>query len=87
MGPQTTNGHHSLAGKSTGPPGVKMGPAANPGPSGASGSAGSDATRSLQAWGAAVAHLHAAGLPAAVPPFPAAWLARYGVRADWTAAA
>ena len=41
----------------------------------------------LAAWGAAVAHLHAAGLPAAVPAFPAAWLARRGVRADWVAAA
>jgi hypothetical protein len=41
----------------------------------------------LAAWGAAVAHLHQAGLPAAVPPFPAAWLARRGVKADWVAAA
>ncbi len=42
---------------------------------------------SLQAWGAAVANLHSAGLPAAVPPFPAAWLARRGIRADWVSAA
>jgi len=32
MGPQSTNSHHSLTGESAGPPGVKMGPAANPGP-------------------------------------------------------
>jgi hypothetical protein len=53
--------------------------------------AGGDGTatarRDLLAWGAAVAHLHALGLPAAVPEFPAAWLARRGVRADWTVAA
>jgi hypothetical protein len=41
----------------------------------------------LAAWGAAVEHLHAAGLPAAVPEFPAAWLRRRGVAADWVAAA
>lgn len=41
----------------------------------------------LAAWGAAVIHLHSAGLPAAVPQFPAAWLARRGINADWTAAA
>jgi len=46
-----------------------------------------DAAGELAAWGAAVVHLHAAGLPAACPPFPAAWLARRGIRADWTAAA
>jgi hypothetical protein len=46
-----------------------------------------NAARELDAWGAAVIHLHRAGLPAAVPPFPAAWLARHGIRADWTAAA
>jgi len=46
-----------------------------------------DAAAELAAWGAAVAHLHAAGLPAAVPPFPAAWLARCGIRADWASAA
>ena len=40
----------------------------------------------LAAWGAAVQHLHAAGLPAAVPAFPAAWLRRHGVAADWVAA-
>lgn len=43
-----------------------------------------DAAGDLRAWLAAVEHLHAAGLPAAVPPFPAAWLRRRGVRADWT---
>jgi hypothetical protein len=41
----------------------------------------------LAAWGAAVEHLHAAGLPAAVPELAAAWLRRRGVRADWTVAA
>jgi hypothetical protein len=46
-----------------------------------------DAAGELAAWGAAVEQLHAAGLPAAVPPFPAAWLRRRGVRPDWTAAA
>ena len=46
----------------------------------------SDAARELAAWGAAVAHLHVAGLPAAVPAFPAAWLAHRGVRPDWVAA-
>jgi hypothetical protein len=45
------------------------------------------AARELAAWGAAVVHLHAAGLPAAVPEFPAAWLGRRGVRADWVSAA
>ena len=45
------------------------------------------ARRELEAWGAAVLHLHALGLPAAVPEFPAAWLARRGVRADWAVAA
>jgi hypothetical protein len=43
--------------------------------------------RELAAWAAAVEHLHAAGLPAAVPEFAAAWLRRRGVRADWKAAA
>jgi hypothetical protein len=46
-----------------------------------------DAAGELAAWGAAEEHLHAAGLPAAVPPFPAAWLRRRGVRPDWVAAA
>jgi hypothetical protein len=46
-----------------------------------------DAAAELAAWGAAVVHLHAAGLPAAVPAFPAAWLRRRGVRADWVTAA
>jgi Bifunctional DNA primase/polymerase, N-terminal len=41
----------------------------------------------LAAWGAAVEHLHAAGLPAAAPAFPAAWLRRRGIRADWVSAA
>ena len=40
----------------------------------------------LDAWAAAVIHLHAAGLPAAVPEFPAAWLRRRGIYPDWTAA-
>jgi hypothetical protein len=48
---------------------------------------GTDAAGELRAWGAAVVHLHSLGLPAAVPPFPAAWLRRRGVKADWTAAA
>ncbi len=41
----------------------------------------------LRAWGAAVTHLHAAGLPAAVPEFAGLWLARRRVRADWVTAA
>jgi hypothetical protein len=44
------------------------------------------AGRELVAWAAAVEHLHALGLPAAVPEFPAAWLARRGIHADWIAA-
>lgn len=28
-------------------------------------------------------HLHAARLPAAVPPFAYRWLRRRGIRADW----
>jgi hypothetical protein len=43
--------------------------------------------RELPAWGRAVEHLQAAGLPAAVPELAAAWLARRGIRADWTVAA
>lgn len=43
--------------------------------------------RELAAWGDAVEHLHAAGLPAAVPEFAAAWLRRRGIRADWETAA
>ena len=39
----------------------------------------------LTAWAAAVAHLHALGLPAAVPEFPFAWLRRRGVHPDWVA--
>jgi hypothetical protein len=46
-----------------------------------------DPRSDLLAWGAAVAHLHGLGLPAPVPEFPAAWLRRQGVRADWTVAA
>jgi len=46
-----------------------------------------DPAGELEAWAAAALHLHALGLPAAVPEFPAAWLARRGVRADWTVAA
>ncbi len=44
-------------------------------------------SRELAAWKLAVEHLHAAGLPAAVPQFPAAWLRRRGVRPDWETAA
>ncbi len=43
--------------------------------------------RELTAWALAVEHLHECGLPAAVPPFPAAWLRRRGIRPDWEAAA
>lgn len=39
--------------------------------------------RELAAWIAAIEHLHARGLPAAVP----AWLGRRGVLADWYYAA
>ena len=46
-----------------------------------------DPAADLDAWQAAVIHLHAAGLPAAVPEFPAAWLRRRGICADWTVAA
>ena len=49
--------------------------------------AGADVAGELAAWAAAVVHLHAAGLPAAVPAFPAAWLRRRGIRPDRTAAA
>ena len=42
--------------------------------------------RQLAAWASAVEHLHALGLPAPVPEFAAAWLARQGIRADWTRA-
>ena len=42
--------------------------------------------RQLEAWAAAVEHLHSRGLPAAVPEFPAAWLRRRGIRPDWTIA-
>lgn len=42
--------------------------------------------RELAAWSLAVDHLHACGLPAAVPLFAAAWLRRRGVRPDWVTA-
>lgn len=45
------------------------------------------AAHDLAAWAAAVAHLHRLGLPAAAPPFPAAWLRRRGVVVDWVSAA
>lgn len=41
----------------------------------------------LEAWVAAVRHLHDAGLPAAVPTDVAAWLRRRGARPDWETAA
>lgn len=47
----------------------------------------SDPARELRAWLAAVEHLHRRGLPAAVPEFTGAWLARRGTRADWTTVA
>jgi hypothetical protein len=46
-----------------------------------------DAEAKLRAWGSAVIHLHSLGLPAAVPEFPAAWLRRRDIRADWVTAA
>jgi hypothetical protein len=46
-----------------------------------------DAAAELRSWGNAVIHLHSLGLPAAVPEFPAAWLRRRGIRADWVTAA
>lgn len=46
-----------------------------------------DPARQLLAWREAVEHLHALGLPAAVPEFPAAWLCRQGIRPDWETAA
>lgn len=42
--------------------------------------------RQLLAWQRAVEHLHAAGLPAAVPELAAASLRRSGERPDWMAA-
>lgn len=43
-----------------------------------------DAARELEAWATTVEHLHGLGLPAAVPPFAAAWLRRHrSIRADW----
>jgi hypothetical protein len=79
------------------PPGKRNGPDTTPGRSrkhstladeaAAIIARGSDGAGELRAWGAAVAHLHAAGLPAAVPSFPAAWLARRGVHPDWVTAA
>jgi hypothetical protein len=49
--------------------------------------AASDPARELRAWLAAVEHLHSRGLPAAVPEFAGAWLAKQGTPADWTWAA
>lgn len=46
-------------------------------------SAGTGAAGDLDAWAAAVEHLHFLGLPAAVPEFAGAWLRRRAVRADW----
>ena len=46
-----------------------------------------DAADELDGWALAVLHLHAAGLPAAVPEFAARHLARHGVTADWMVAA
>jgi hypothetical protein len=46
-----------------------------------------DVAGDLTAWGSTVLHLHSLGLPAAVPEFPAAWLRRHGVFADWVTAA
>jgi len=46
-----------------------------------------DAAAELRSWGSAVIHLHSLGLPAAAPEFPAAWLRRRGIRADWVTAA
>jgi hypothetical protein len=79
------------------PPDSRIGPAATPGrsqdspPPSASSvltvAQGTDAARELDAWAAAVVHLHRAGLPAAVPPFAAAWLRRRGVAAHWVSAA
>ena len=53
----------------------------------AKGSAAADAAAELRSWGSAVIHLHSLGLPAAVPEFPAAWLRRRDIRADWVTAA
>jgi uncharacterized protein (DUF849 family) len=84
---------HSPPGNSSGPPGKRNGPDSDPGRSPAAPTTRASVQRrpgaagELAAWGAAVVHLHALGLPAAVPEFPAAWLRRRGVRADWTAAA
>jgi len=46
-----------------------------------------DVSAELRSWGSVVTHLHSFGLPAAVPEFPAAWLRRRGIRADWVSAA
>ena len=71
-----------------GPPGPPVTDSPPPSRSSASTIArGADAAAELEAWGAAVIHLHRAGLPAAVPPFAAAWLRRRGVAADWVSAA
>jgi hypothetical protein len=71
-----------------GPPGPPVTDSPPPGASSAPTIArGADAAAELEAWGAAVIHLHRAGLPAAVPEFPAAWLRHRGVAADWVSAA
>ena len=46
-----------------------------------------DPARELDAWELTVLHLHACGLPAAVPQLVARQLRRRGVVADWTTAA
>jgi hypothetical protein len=77
------------------PPGRREGPDTATGPTPdhadtrplASVRPGTAAAAELAAWAAAVIHLHRAGLPAAVPEFPAAWLRRRGARPDWVAAA
>jgi len=46
-----------------------------------------DPAAGLDAWAAAVEHLHARVLPAAVPELPAQQLRRRGIYADWSVAA
>lgn len=46
-----------------------------------------DPAADLDAWAAAVEHLHALGLPAAVPELAARQLRRRGIYADWSTAA
>jgi len=90
----STNGH-SPEGDST-PPDKRIGPDPHPGRRQPPQTTTASVQRrpytaaELAAWGAAVAHLHRAGLPAAVPPLPAAWLRHHGTRAsraDWVSAA